>query len=339
MSPGAAWFVGTGNPYDSAFRATLAGHSPTAQELDSLRLRAPSDAALAKAYLRAKYGDRIPLAEIRRVLGPRLEYDLRTINYAREHTADDGEQLVLLKSACGVSGVECGALAGLLGRLGDDDEAAVEYARAFADPSVDSVWRANESGWLVDYYFRHARFDEAKALAVDSAAVGSFGGMVTLAHLEEHLGNLPHAEKLYLDSARRYENPSQLLGFYQRRIRDYHETQWEEQWRAWLPRVFPEGLQSAVVTLASKPDRGVVITNDSALARKAGVQAGDLIVGLEGFRVDNMAQYRAINASFETNDMKLTLWRGQIFRATLNAPNRLMGIEFRTYPIQGWGEK
>jgi len=74
--------------------------------------------------------------------------------------------------------------------------------------------------------------------------------------------------------------------------------------------------------------------------RKAGIQAGDIIVGLEGLRVDNLPQYRAINASFdaEHQEMKLTLWRGQMFQATLTAPGRYMGVEFRSYPIQGWGE-
>lgn len=37
--------------------------------------------------------------------------------------------------------------------------------------------------------------------------------------------------------------------------------------------------------------------------------------------------------------MKLTVWRGKLFTVDIVALGRLMGIEFRSYPIQGWGER
>jgi hypothetical protein len=37
--------------------------------------------------------------------------------------------------------------------------------------------------------------------------------------------------------------------------------------------------------------------------------------------------------------MKLTAWRGKSFQVAITAPNRLMGIEFRSYPIEGWRER
>ena len=87
------------------------------------------------------------------------------------------------------------------------------------------------------------------------------------------------------------------------------------------------------------PERGVTVTKDNAQLRKAGLQAGDLIVGLEGWRVDNLKQFRAINAFSDRPDRKLTVWRGRISEVTL--PWRSWwstGVEFRTYPIQGWAE-
>ena len=83
----------------------------------------------------------------------------------------------------------------------------------------------------------------------------------------------------------------------------------------------------------------MIITKDSELSRTAGLQAGDLIVGLEGWRVDNLPQYRAINAFFKNDVMKISAWRTNRFDVTLTAPNRLMGIEFRTHPITGWAEE
>jgi hypothetical protein len=37
--------------------------------------------------------------------------------------------------------------------------------------------------------------------------------------------------------------------------------------------------------------------------------------------------------------MKLALWRGKVYTATIQAPNRLMGAQFRSYPIVGWAER
>ena len=81
------------------------------------------------------------------------------------------------------------------------------------------------------------------------------------------------------------------------------------------------------------------MTKDSGRSRAAGLQAGDIIVGLEGWRVDSQQQYTAINAFFERDQVNLTAWRGHLFKVSGTPPNRLFGIEFRTYPIAGWRER
>ena len=77
---------------------------------------------------------------------------------------------------------------------------------------------------------------------------------------------------------------------------------------------------------------------DNPRVRTAGLQAGDIIVGLEGWQVENLRRYQAINAGFESELMTLTAWRGKPFEVKISAANRLMGIEFRTYAIQRWAE-
>ena len=120
------------------------------------------------------------------------------------------------------------------------------------------------------------------------------------------------------------------------------ETRFEEGWKRWLTATFPEGLQPAAAAVplsAPKPARGVTVTKDNDLDRKARLQAGDLIVGLDGWRVDNLKQFRAINAFSQRPDRKLTVWRGPIYEDTL--PWRAWSgtnVEFRTYPIVGWAE-
>ena len=105
------------------------------------------------------------------------------------------------------------------------------------------------------------------------------------------------------------------------------------------PKLFSSGIHPARVSMSTKPERGVIIVGDSARARSAGIQAGDIIVGLEGVvRVDNLDQYFAVNASYEKSEMKFTLWRGSIFQVTTSSPTRLLGIPIRSHPIAGWGE-
>lgn len=75
---------------------------------------------------------------------------------------------------------------------------------------------------------------------------------------------------------------------------------------------------------------------DSDEIRKAGFQAGDVIVGLEGFRIESLPQFKAVNAFFKKPEMKLTLWRGATpFEATITVPDRKIEIELRSYPING----
>ena len=102
--------------------------------------------------------------------------------------------------------------------------------------------------------------------------------------------------------------------------------------------MFPDGLLPSPTT-NEHPAVGVIVTKDSDKARKAGLQAGDIIVGLEGWRVDNLEQYRAVNAFYKQRLMKLTAWRGKLAQIEIETPNRLMGIEFRSYPIKGWSER
>ncbi len=48
--------------------------------------------------------------------------------------------------------------------------------------------------------------------------------------------------------------------------------------------------------MSGVPQTGVFVNKDSEYSRAAGIRAGDIIVGLDGWRVDNRDQYQAILA-------------------------------------------
>lgn len=89
--------------------------------------------------------------------------------------------------------------------------------------------------------------------------------------------------------------------------------------------------------MTGTPKTGVFVYADSEASRKAGIRAGDIIVGLEGRRVDSSEQYRAINA-FKDDEprVQLTLWRGQLIKVDTQMPGRLFGTDIRTHPMKGW---
>ena len=324
-------------PYDAGARALDLGLSAPNAAVDAMLREAPFEYGLGNEFLRTRYGDKAPYAEVVRVFKPRLDYDLRALRIARDRATGPDERLRLSRTSCAVASAECMALGGELARQNRPDEAAVEYAKALDDPSVDAVAIANNAGWLVNYYVDRGRTADAEALADRAAKTGAYEGLVTKAYLDERRQRFREAEQGY-EAAANYGKPAELIGFYYRGVNVHKRVGYKPMLDEHLKQLFPNGLVE-LSTITTKPATGVIITKDSELSRTAGLQAGDLIVGLEGWRVDNLAQYRAINAFFKNDVMKISAWRTSQFTVTLTAPNRLMGIEFRSHPIKGWAEE
>lgn len=339
MPPKRRWFVEPTlrAPYDAGVRALDLGLSATNDAVDAMLREAPFEYGLGNEFLRTRYGDKAPYAEVRRVFNPRLEYDLRALRLARDRAAEPEERVRIARTACTVATAECMALGSELARQNRADEAALQYARAFEDPSVDSVAISNNARWLVNYYMDRGRTADAEALADRAGSTGAYEGLITKAHLDERLRRFEAAEEGYR-AAESYNRPGELIGFYYRAVNVHKQPAYKPLLDERLASLFPSGLVQ-ISAINARPAAGVIITKDSELSRAAGLQAGDLIVGLEGWRVDNLPQYRAINAFFTTDVMKITAWRTSVFEVTVTAPNRLMGIEFRTHPIKGWAEE
>jgi tetratricopeptide (TPR) repeat protein len=337
----ATWFIAPAPraAYERGSQMTDSGLSSKVDLLGAMLENAPYDAAVAHAYLAARYGTKVPYAEARRVYGPRWDYDIKVLRAAVPYAIEPLDRLALFQEACALSAGECISLGYELADADRAAEAAVAFERAFADDSLDAVKMSNSSGWLVDYYYHHDRTSDALVLAEQSAGTYSLRGLVTVAHLYEHLERFAEAEKAYVRAADRYDDPAQLLGFYYRAVNVRKQQDYDEKWRAALIQTFPEGLVLDSATDAARPPHSVVVTRDNEKVRKAGLQAGDLIVAVEGWRVDNVRQFHAVNAFDEGEQMKLTAWRGRRFPVDLTARNRVMGIEFRTDPIEGWRDK
>lgn len=341
IPPPGDWFLGASPrvTQNAGVRLRETGHGHGPDITSAILKEAPYDYGVANDFLTMKYGVRIPYAEVRAVYGPRLDYDTRALATAQQFAPTVDDRLALLTTSCDLSVRQCMALGRALADAKHEPGAAAAYRRAFDDPSVDAVVVASSSGWLVTYYFRTGKIDEARALAQRGADTGSWQGLVTYAYLEERLSRFQEAEAAYREAAVHYQNPSQLLGFYYRAVVGRKEPRYDAEWKAALAPVFPEGLVPVPAGNAT-PAHAVAINSDSELSRRAGLFIGDLIVGLEDYRVENYAQYQAVNAFFEREEVRLTVWRGgTLLPFTVTAPSRTIGIELRSYPIEGYKEK
>ena len=333
MIPKAEWFHGPSvrMPLEAGSRWASLG---LIENLTTVWRAAPHDYALSIGTIRREFGDAPTQADIRQFLGARLEYDTRAIDFALEHTPDDRAAVPLLEQACDISAPKCITLGETLAALDRTDAAVQAYERAFASPEVGEVTVANNSRWLVMRYEEAGQRTRAVSLAERGARAYSRRGLTTAGLLYERLNRLDDAEEMLKAVGERYGVVGPLLGFYFRMVNQRGEIRYEPAWRSTLRTVFPGGLQPAPSPSTATPPRGVVIYADNADMVMAGLQAGDIIIALEGYRVENLAQYDAINECFRENpEMTFTMWRGENFERKLLVPGRAIELELRSHPI------
>ena len=342
MPSAAAWFAKPASriaAFDLSRRLESTGHALNAAELEALWREAPADYTVARVNLDRRYLGKATPAEVRTLLAPRLPYDVRARRRLAEATVTPAERVALEEGTCAIDVESCFALARALVEAGRDADAAAVYQRTIADGRIGEVVIAHHAGWLIDYWRRTGRQDQALRLADRAARTGSSRGVSARAWLFEQLDRLEDAETDYTSLAERYGEHYQPLGFYYRMARVRKAPGYESGLQALLPQLFPRGLQPLGPSDGRQaPSSAVQITKDSALSRRFGMQAGDLIVGLDGWRVENLKQYQAVRA-FSTDDrMRVVLWRGARLDVEARAEHRWFDIGLRSYPIQGWAE-
>ena len=167
---------------------------------------------------------------------------------------------------------------------------------------------------------------KATAVADRVAGVGSFWGMVTRAMLHDWRGELDEAERLHRDAWHRYDNPSELLAFYLlhgRKGPDVDEL---------MHKVFPAGMTRITTPPGAPPLDGVVIVVAGKTGYDEGLRPDDVITAVDGFRVRNTQQYRAVRGASSAERMRLTVWRqGQPLEVSARLRYRWVVSSTRNY--------
>jgi TolA-binding protein len=338
MPKRATWFAPPSAevPYDIALRAegTLGSLKPPA--IEALMDEAPHNIGLlSRVAQRFKTNEQLT-SKVRELTGPRVAYDMWAIDAAINTARDADDRIALRRHACELAVSQCLELASELARQ-DDAAAAAEYEKAFANPALDAVAMTWSSRWLVQYYERTNQSAKATQLAERSAAVGSAPGMFTLALLHERRSEFDQAEQLYTAVASRYpDGTAPLAAFLYRQAVEAKKPEYADRWKAIAREVFPGGIQPVATEMKTRPANGVFVEKDSFWSRKAGLQAGDIIVGIDGLKVQNLEQLDAVLwFKPQARTYQFTAWRGVLLTAEI--PTR-HDMTLKTHPLKGWIE-
>ncbi|MDX2080340.1 MAG: hypothetical protein SFU53_06105 [Terrimicrobiaceae bacterium] len=216
-------------------------------------------------------------------------------------------------------------------KRGYDDLREKYLLRAFEDAD-NRVWMANESPWLVARLYESGRVEKAREVADAAAEVYSYSGLQAAIWLAEAEGRWKDAMELARKTDERYnEGPSEQVACYLR----MNERSPDEAaaFVDVVKEVFPDGIQKATLTdFSGPPSAGSRIDSASAQLERFGLKPGQIIVGLDGYRVDSYEQYAAIRGLREDPTMKIIAWDGQEYREMEGTvAGRRFHVEMSTY--------
>ena len=207
-------------------------------------------------------------------------------------------------------------------------DAAAEADRKGFDEGDDQVGMSNAVGPLVDYYYDHGRLDEAEMVAKQAAEVESEEGMAIYALLLEKLGRLDEAQR-YGQMVQDHYHSSEV--FDQLYIR--HADRFPQQYATLVKKLFPGGLLKVdLATLKpGPPTNGCQFKNQNGPLIKATLQADDIVVALNSYKVENIDQYAFIRAMSLDPGMDFIVWRyDRYLPIHASVPGRIFGVDMET---------
>ncbi len=325
--------------YRAAERFRLFRLTPPAEVLplvERLHRLAPYNREVAQRYLHYKYGDfgrGQPPAVIEAAYGPLLAYSVPAL-WAAAHAVenDPAAHERWLDRAAERDALYYFTLGRYFAERGDEAR-ALKYHELGVQRCRDAVGVANNARWLVGYYFRNNRLEEARKLADFAAKVYSAEGLQTKGDLHFWLKEYAQSLEYYRRLEERYNNTRAVfnwwLSYREQTGRDDYDAEISKR----LDWLFPKGRRTITpAALNDPPHAGVEILEENDLIRAAGLKKGDIIVGLAGQQVDNLEQYQYLRVFLPDDTLRLMVWDGLRYReVTARPPQRRFGVAFGTY--------
>ena len=293
---------------------------------------APWQYNVAKNLYRLRSAGKPNAALFKEVLGGFLEYDRHAMqDYAALVKDNPAEYIAVMRHLSDQDPGHFLEMGNYLAARHMDKEAAEAYENAIRF-QADAVWVSNNCQWIVDYYVDHGNVGRATEIAQFAAEVYSSGGLETMGRLMERLNKLPEAEDYFQKIAERYNRKDELMAFYVRQGKNPGSPM-AEKYKAIEKAAFPAGLSNVnVADFHEAPKSGVLIQNSNELLQRAGMKPSDIIVALDGKRVDTFEQYNFVRALKTSDDMDFIICSDGKYRAiSAHVPGRRFRLKFVTY--------
>jgi tetratricopeptide (TPR) repeat protein len=185
------------------------------------------------------------------------------------------------------------------------------------------------------YLYRTGNTGEAERIAAECADVYSWMGLYTLAMLREVQGRLPEAEEVLRRIEIRYDDREVLPAFLYRNAQKRPE--YLSAWNTACAKVFPQGLRRIDPAKEPVPPVDGVSPQDyNAFQSYRGLTKGAVIVGLDGYKVDNLKQFYLVDA-FRTEDGRrmVVFQEGRYVTLDMDIGHANKNLHLRNYTPQG----
>jgi tetratricopeptide (TPR) repeat protein len=192
---------------------SLISRSDAVAQMDTLHERAPYDSEIADYIYEHKYQKHPTYEQANALFSEVLAYRPGAIARVARTVSDQPERYeMLLNQAAELNPVEYFTLADFFIGLKQDDKAAA-YLEKGGRLDPDSLMIASKSTWLVRYYLKHGRMEDARKTADFAGEVYSYNGLVAKATFLEETGDYAGAYEWYANIMDRYEEYGPLLSF------------------------------------------------------------------------------------------------------------------------------
>lgn len=140
------------------------------------------------------------------------------------------------------------------------------------------------------------------------------------------------AETLYRQESERYDAPDDLYDFYTRGMAAGQKRHAQAR-DALVADAFPDGQRKIGAAPTAPPTSGVLITGVEHDAQAAGLMWHDVIVAVDGIRVENFRQFAILRLSGSDPNMRFLLYRAGGYReVAATFKERKISAWFHDYP-------
>lgn len=306
--------------------------------IKELKTRAPYSYPLARQLVYISNGGNLqnpPSALILEYVSPLVDYEFKPMRMlASSYAAQPKQYEEWMTKLAELDNDAYTTLADYFVARGMNEDAAKYYLLAF-EKMDDRVRMANSSQWIVEYLYNKGDLATAEQIATNAAEVYSARGLDTYMWLMEQMGRWDEALKTARSIDERYNGgqPCAELGCLVRQQRTSPELAENPDFKALLVKFFPDGLQKAdLASFTESPRKGVLINNSSKSLVDFGLRNQQVIVALDGYRTDTVAQYNIVREINPGPHLSIIAWNGSKYVLLEGeVPRKRFGVDIVDY--------